>query len=77
MSAGTTLDHGFPIEPPHTAVQPHPFMIHDIWEEDWTRFLTDIQKAGKLSPMNKIVAAVVPIAMGIRLAGKPVSSLPH
>jgi len=73
MSLGTTLDKGFSTVPPGTAVQPHPFVTHDVCEEDWTRFVGDLQKVGKLSPMNKIVAGVAPMAMGIGLAGMFVS----
>ncbi|KIP06957.1 hypothetical protein PHLGIDRAFT_434674 [Phlebiopsis gigantea 11061_1 CR5-6] len=42
-----------------------PFATHDVNEEDWTRFLGDLQKIGALSPMNRIVSNVAPLAMGI------------
>lgn len=69
LSLGSSLDKGFPALPPPTTVQPHPFAMHDVCEEDWVRFVGDIQKAGKLSPMNRIVAGVAPLAMGVGLAG--------
>ena len=66
---GKGLDSGFPMLPPPTQVQPHPFMTHDVNEEDWTRFLGDLKKAGTLSPMNRIVAGVAPMAMGVGFIG--------
>ncbi|GJE93681.1 DUF4646 domain-containing protein [Phanerochaete sordida] len=69
VGIGTSLDKGFPAIPPPAAMQPHPFATHDVCEDDWVRFVGDIQKAGKLSPMNRIVAGVAPLAMGIGLAG--------
>lgn len=70
LGLGTTLDKGFSAVPPAIGVHPHPFVTHDVCEEDWTRFVGDLQKEGKLSPMNKIVAGVAPMAMGIGLAGR-------
>lgn len=67
ISTGYTLDSGFPLAPPSASTQPHPFVPHDVSEDDWLWFLADDQKVGKLSPMNKIVAAVVPMALGIGL----------
>ena len=65
LSIGSGLDKGFPSVAPPSAAQPHPFIVHDVKEEDWTRLLHDIQAAGRLSPLNKIVAGVAPAAMGI------------
>ncbi|EKM56386.1 uncharacterized protein PHACADRAFT_207639 [Phanerochaete carnosa HHB-10118-sp] len=69
LGFGATLDQGFSTVPPTTVVNPHPFVTHDVCEEDWTRFVGDLQKVGTLSPMNKIVAGVAPIGLGIGLAG--------
>lgn len=72
ISLGATLDKGFPMMPPPTAAgQPHPFMTHDVNEEDWTRLLGDLKKAGTLSPMNKILAGVAPMVIlpGIGFVG--------
>ncbi|GJE93683.1 hypothetical protein PsYK624_098430 [Phanerochaete sordida] len=69
LSAGGTLEKGFAPLPPPSAVQPHPFATHDVCEDDWVRFIGDIQKVGKLSPMNKIVANVAPITMHVGVAG--------
>ena len=71
LSLSKDLAAGFPpLAPPAaTAAQPHPFAVHDVQEGDWTRFLGDMKRAGALSPMNRIVAGVAPMAMGIGLAG--------
>ena len=54
-SLGTTLDAGFVMAPPPspTPAQPHPFVTHDVNEDDWTRFLGDLQKTGKLSQIGR------------------------
>ena len=69
LSLSKDLAAGFPPLAPPAAVQPHPFAVHDVQEGDWTRFLGDMRRAGALSPMNRIVAGVAPMAMGIGLAG--------
>lgn len=65
ISIDSKLDKGFPAMPPPSPAQPHPFVVHDVNEEDWTRLLSDIKAAGKLSPLNKIVANVAPGVIGI------------
>ena len=69
VSLSHELDKGFPALPPPTMVQPHPFALHDVQEEDWVRFISDLKRAGTLSPMNRIVAGVAPLAMGIGALG--------
>jgi hypothetical protein len=39
ISTGKNLDHGFPILPPPSDVQPHPFVSHDVNEGDWVRYV--------------------------------------
>ncbi|KAF7971355.1 hypothetical protein HWV62_21382 [Athelia sp. TMB] len=34
----------FPMKPPPSRVQPHPFITHDVNQLDWKRFLDDIRK---------------------------------
>lgn len=65
ISLSHELGNGFPVLPPPSMVQPHPFTLRDVHEEDWTRFLSDLKRAGTLSPMNHVMAGVAPIAMGI------------
>jgi hypothetical protein len=65
VSIDSKLDNGFPMLAPPSPLQPHPFVIHDVNEEDWLRFLNDIKVVGALSPMNKIVSGVAPLALGI------------
>lgn len=36
ISNGENLDSGFPLGPPPSPVQPHPFISHDVNEADWT-----------------------------------------
>ncbi|KAI0699183.1 hypothetical protein C8T65DRAFT_710052 [Cerioporus squamosus] len=65
IGKGSTLDRGFPYIPPDTPLVPHPFVTHDVNEQDWRRFLHDMRVAGSLSPMNRVVAGLAPLALGI------------
>ena len=70
VSKGTTLDRGFPYAAPAcptggAAMVPHPFVEHDINEQDWRRFLHDVRVAGSLSPLNRVVSGLAPLALGI------------
>ncbi|EKM56387.1 uncharacterized protein PHACADRAFT_183084 [Phanerochaete carnosa HHB-10118-sp] len=49
-SVDKSLDHGFPLVPPPSHLQPHPFMAHDVNEDDWTSFLGHIRQIGAVSP---------------------------
>ncbi|RPD72282.1 hypothetical protein L226DRAFT_467373 [Lentinus tigrinus ALCF2SS1-7] len=63
---GNDLIHdGFPLEPPacSCAPQPHPFITHDVNEDDWTRFLRDVKGAGGLTPVDSMIADVAPRAV--------------
>lgn len=61
---GTMLDQGFPYLAPFCPTTPHPFITHDVTEHDWRQFLHDIRIAGSLSPTNRIVSGVLPMAFG-------------
>ncbi|KAF7796147.1 hypothetical protein EIP86_007321 [Pleurotus ostreatoroseus] len=64
VSLSHALDKGFPaLAPPST--QPHPFAAHDVLEADWLRFLSDVKRAGALSPLNHVMAEFAPWAVGI------------
>jgi hypothetical protein len=65
LSIDSQLENGFPPLPPPSLLQPHPFTVHDVNEEDWLRLLNDIKATGKLSPMNRIVSNVAPLALGV------------
>ncbi|OJT08277.1 hypothetical protein TRAPUB_816 [Trametes pubescens] len=64
---GTMLDQGFPYLAPFCPTAPHPFITHDVTEHDWRQFLHDIRIAGSLSPTNRIVSGVLPMAFGFGL----------
>ncbi len=69
LSRGATLDRGFPYIAPGcgrgSGVVAHPFVAHDVTEQDWRRFLHDVRVAGSLSPLNRVVAGLAPLAPGI------------
>ena len=69
IGKGNSLTKGFPILPPQTDVQPHPFVTHDVNEDDWARFLGDVKKASKLSIMEHVVTGAVPAVLGITIVG--------
>lgn len=56
VSLDRALDRGFPLLPPPSHLQPHPFMAHDVNEKDWTTFLGHIHQVGTISPVNKTAA---------------------
>ncbi|EPQ54623.1 hypothetical protein GLOTRDRAFT_129977 [Gloeophyllum trabeum ATCC 11539] len=70
---GKEIRDGFTQLPPPSMLQPHPFASHDIQEDDWHRFLSDVKKAGELSTRENITAAVLPLTMNIGLTGMLVS----
>ncbi|KAH9916228.1 hypothetical protein B0H21DRAFT_703083 [Amylocystis lapponica] len=63
----TRLEDGFSTIPPPYHGPYHPFATHDVNEEDWRCFLNHVKRAGSLSPMNRIIAQVAPMAMGLSL----------
>ncbi|KAI0682404.1 hypothetical protein BC835DRAFT_1424476 [Cytidiella melzeri] len=65
LSIDSTLENGFPMMPPPSSLQPHPFTIHDVVEEDWTRLLNDMKAVGRLTIVNKIVSNAAPMAIGV------------
>ncbi|KAH7911677.1 hypothetical protein BJ138DRAFT_889209 [Hygrophoropsis aurantiaca] len=69
ISNGKELNKGFPELPPPTQLTPHPFSTHDIAEEDWKRFLTDVKKAGSLTGAQRIKSNVIPMVTGMSLLG--------
>ena len=62
---------GFPKDPPTCACAPapHPFVTHDVSEEDWASFLDDVRGAGGLSPVNSLIAGAAPIAVRAGIIG--------
>jgi Domain of unknown function (DUF4646) len=40
ISTGRGLGEGFPILPPPSDMQPHPFVSHDVNEGDWVRYVS-------------------------------------
>lgn len=72
VSFGKDLENGFPSLPPPSAVQPHPFVTHDVNEDDWLRFLGDIMQIGSSNStqLSKFVAIGGPIGLGVGLMGE-------
>ena len=68
-SKGSSLRKGFPLAPPASGTQPHPFATHDVAEADWARFVGDVQRAAKLSIAEHVVAGAVPALLGLTIIG--------
>lgn len=52
---GAHLEDGFFLAPPPTALQPHPFVLHDITEDDWVRCVRSTRyDRVRLSPVSVI-----------------------
>ncbi len=73
ISIDSNLDKGFPAVIPPSPCQPHPFIVHDVHEEDWTRLLNDVKVVSKLSGRDKVVSNVVPMLSGAGFVGGKVS----
>jgi len=69
ISNQTDLSKGFPEVAPPCQLCVHPFVTHDISEEDWKRFLADIKKAGSLSAGQRIKSNAIPLITGASLIG--------
>jgi len=63
--SGRALDKGFPLEPPQSLDPLHPFRQRDIREEDWTRFMQDLQECTALSKCTKRKTLLIPVAAGL------------
>ena len=57
----TKLDAGFPPILPPSTDYPHPFITHDVMEEDWVRFVGDLKKAAGLAIMDRVVSNALPM----------------
>ncbi|KAF8962308.1 hypothetical protein BDZ97DRAFT_1759372 [Flammula alnicola] len=49
VAKSKSLSKGFPLAPPPSTIQPHPFMSHDITEADWLSFLHEVRAAATLT----------------------------
>lgn len=55
LAVSEKLQDGFALMPPVTAPgDPHPFISHDVTEEDWHKFLKDFQKTAHLSASDRL-----------------------
>lgn len=66
---GATLDKGFLELAPPSSATPHPFILYDVTQEDWHWFLYTVKISASLSPLNRVAAGAVPMAMGLGLFG--------
>ncbi|KIM75584.1 hypothetical protein PILCRDRAFT_827138, partial [Piloderma croceum F 1598] len=68
ISYSTSLSDGFPVVPPPSMMQPHPFTSHDVGEGDWSRFLGELKQNATLSGGEQLAAKgsslVVPSFIG-------------
>jgi len=56
MGASHSLNDGWIVMPPHAppGIQ-HPFLTHDVTEEDWTRFVLDMNRVARLDTLDSSV----------------------
>jgi len=65
---GKTLDKGFLRAPPPSSIQPHPFISHDITEDDWLSFLETLHSAANLTGKD-VSRSYLPIVSNIPIIG--------
>lgn len=59
LAVSERLQDGFALIPPVTRPgDPHPFISHDITEEDWHRFLKDFQKTAHLPASDRLFQGI-------------------
>lgn len=63
--SGRALDKGLSLELPRSLESLHPFKQRDISEEDWARFMQDLQECTSLSKCTKRKTLFIPIALGL------------
>ncbi|KAH9835453.1 uncharacterized protein C8Q71DRAFT_859078 [Rhodofomes roseus] len=74
------LDGGFPMAAPPSRAVPHPFATHDIFEDDWCRFVQDVRAAAAISsemaaPTGRRIGLVgTLVSLGVEQATKSKSS---
>ncbi|KAH8817806.1 hypothetical protein DL96DRAFT_1751730 [Flagelloscypha sp. PMI_526] len=59
------LREGFPLIPPPSTTRPHPFSTHDVTEEDWTLFVTEMKKTSTLTAGQITKGIVLPYTVWI------------
>ncbi|OCH95403.1 hypothetical protein OBBRIDRAFT_883961 [Obba rivulosa] len=68
LGVGSRLEKGFPNVPPPSVAIPHPFVTHDVSQEDWVLFLHHVKTIAKYAPVTgKLATELAPRAMGIML----------
>ncbi|KAF4580402.1 hypothetical protein EYR40_003118 [Pleurotus pulmonarius] len=60
ISNGKHITKGFPLVPPPSSNEYHPFTTHDVTQEDWQSFVSDINQAAELTPKDKMQAYSLP-----------------
>lgn len=59
LAVSEKLQDGFALLPPVTTPgEAHPFISHDITEEDWQKFLKDFQKTAHLSASDRLFQGI-------------------
>jgi len=76
ISYSTSLGDGFPVVPPPSLMQPHPFASHDVGEADWSMFLGELKQSATVSGGEKLAAKgaglVVPSIVGGMIVSRAV-----
>ncbi|EMD34651.1 hypothetical protein CERSUDRAFT_116828 [Gelatoporia subvermispora B] len=67
MSINKSLEDGFTLAFPPSAMIPHPFVMHDVTQHDWTLFIQQIKAVAGLSITDRVIANVVPLALNANL----------
>ncbi|KAF7313047.1 hypothetical protein MKEN_00989700 [Mycena kentingensis (nom. inval.)] len=61
LADDNSLRKGFPVIPPPSEQQPHPFEVHDVLEADWRNFLDEMRTAASLTTKDRRMAYCVPV----------------
>ncbi|OCH95402.1 hypothetical protein OBBRIDRAFT_745604 [Obba rivulosa] len=70
LGTSSRLEAGFPELPPPSSAIPHPFVTHDVGEEDWMLFLRHVKAVANDTPvMGKFATEIAPRAMAFGFLG--------
>lgn len=66
ISHTSDLQNGFPGDKPPSNDHPHPFTTHEVKQEDWIQFLTEIQEVERGSTGDQIAKGLIDVVGRLR-----------
>ncbi|KAJ8517126.1 hypothetical protein ONZ45_g5662 [Pleurotus djamor] len=61
LASSKSIAKGFPVVPPPSMTQPHPFSTHDVLEDEWKSFVNDLNRVAEVTEKDVEPAWGIPI----------------